>query len=107
MPKQQAKEPIDLDIIVVCRKRSQVELLPVDSDLVAAITRPAQQQVQRLSKARRRLSRNDVRIIVMAQLLKQLSCWTSIETAFDRLDASIEETEALIQRLHDESKGAE
>jgi putative DNA methylase len=107
MPKQQAKEPIDLDIIVVCRKRSQVQLVPVDSDLVAAVTGPAQQQVQRLSKARRKLSRNDVRIIVMAQLLKQLSCWTSIETAFDRLDASIEETEALIQRLHAESKGAE
>lgn len=72
-PKHQAKEPIDLDIILVCRKRRQIVDRPASSDLWADVARVASHQVARLQDSGRKLSRNDVRIIVKAQLLCQLS----------------------------------
>lgn len=100
MPKQQAKEPIDLDIIVVCRKRSQLETHRWNGDLWGTVAPPAQAQVNRLRAAGRRLSRNDVRIIVMAQLLRQLSRSPTLDSALHLLDSANGDTEALIDRIH-------
>lgn len=74
MPKQQAKEPIDLDVILVCRKREAVrrnsqQLRSVMADSVDT----AADQVCRLNAAGRKLSRNDVRVILTAQVIARLS----------------------------------
>ena len=79
MPKLQAKEPIDLDIIIVCRKRSQLETHRWNGDLWGTVAPPATAQADRLRASGRRLSRNDVRIIVTAQLLRQLSRSPTLE----------------------------
>lgn len=100
MPKHQAKEPIDLDIIVVCRKRPRLEPPRWNGDLWGIITPLAAERVRRLRGAGRRLSRNDVRVIVMAQLVRQLSVSLSLEAALRLLDNSDAEIEALIRRLH-------
>jgi adenine-specific DNA methylase len=100
MPKLQAKEPIDLDIILVCRKRSRMKAHPWNGDLWGIVAPPAQAQVDRLRTAGRRLSRNDVRIIVMAQLLRQVSRSPTLESALQLLDSANSETEALIDRIH-------
>ncbi|MCL4677707.1 MAG: DUF1156 domain-containing protein [Alphaproteobacteria bacterium] len=100
MPKQQAKEPIDLDIILVCRKRSKLETHRWNGDLWGTVAPPAQEQVNRLRAANRKLSRNDVRIIVMAQLLRQLSRSPTLESALHLLDSANGDTEALIDRIH-------
>lgn len=100
MPKHQAKEPIDLDIIVVCRKRGQLSVHPWNGGLWEAVTPPVESQVSRLACAGRRLSRNDVRIIVMAQLLRQLSLSDSAKAAVVRLDETSAEAEAEIARLY-------
>ncbi|UFP94620.1 DNA methyltransferase [Gloeobacter morelensis] len=100
MPKQQAKEPIDLDIILVCRKRSKLETHRWNGDLWGTVAPPAQEQVNRLRAANRKLSRNDVRIIVMAQLLRQLSRSPTLDTALHLLDSANGDTEALIDRIH-------
>ncbi len=74
-PKSQAKEPIDYDIIVVCRKRGNNGwLLPLDfeSVLKEAIT-DALAQVARLRACKRPMSRNDIRIILMSQVILRLS----------------------------------
>jgi adenine-specific DNA methylase len=74
-PKTQAKEPIDHDIIIVCRKQgSNGALLPLDfeSVLKEAIT-DALAQLARLRACRRPMSRNDARIILMSQVLLYLS----------------------------------
>lgn len=100
MPKQQAKEPIDLDIILVCRKRSKLKTHRWNGDLWGTVAPPAQEQVNRLRAANRKLSRNDVRIIVMAQLLRQLSRSPTLDSALHLLDSANSDTEALIDRIH-------
>jgi adenine-specific DNA methylase len=100
MPKHQAKEPIDLDIIIVCRKRSQIQKHKWNGDLFSTVTPVATRQASRLIDSGRRLSRNDVRIIVMAQVLRQLSHAHSMEDALQILDDMNGDTEALIEKIH-------
>ncbi|MFZ5593340.1 MAG: DNA methyltransferase [Pseudomonadota bacterium] len=100
MPKLQAKEPIDLDIILVCRKRSRMKTHRWNGDLWGTVAPPAQAQAERLRASGRRLSRNDVRIIVMAQLLRQVSRSPTVESALHLLDTANGETETLIDRIH-------
>jgi adenine-specific DNA methylase len=99
MPKHQAKEPIDLDIIVVCRKAA---VAPIDaakrSWSAAALT--ATSQVQRLRRAGRKLSRNDIRVVVTAQVLRHLSSIGSTNVALATLDERVGEIDALIEQLH-------
>ena len=106
IPKHQSKEPIDLDIILVCRKRPQLVTYSWNDglrDLRRAIEPLAQKQVERLRQAGRTLSRNDVRVIVMAQLLRQLSRSPSLKSALHLLDAANGDIECLIDRLHRKS----
>jgi adenine-specific DNA methylase len=98
-PKHQAKEPIDLDIIIVCRKRHQVPNRAAPSDLWQVVMQVAAHQVTRLHKTGRGLSRNDLRIVVMAQLLCQLSHGESSLVALQRLEEESAESEAAITRL--------
>jgi hypothetical protein len=104
MPKHQASEPIDLDIIVVCRKRSQLQPHKWNGDLWGTVKPIATEQVRRLCDSGRRLSRNDVRVIIMAQLLRQLSVSHTMDAALQLLDATNGETEVLIEELHASDK---
>ncbi|CAO3460739.1 hypothetical protein [Azospirillum argentinense] len=94
-PKQQAKEPIDLDIILVCRKRSGQS---AETNLADAEARAAA-QVARLRAAKRPLSRNDVRVVLMGQVLRELSGNASVMAAERTLGAMNGELEATIDRL--------
>jgi adenine-specific DNA methylase len=100
IPKLQAKEPIDLDTILVCRKRSRMNTQRWNGDLWGTVAPAAQAQCERLRASGRRLSRNDVRIIVMAQLLRQVSRSPTIESALNLLDSANGQTDALIDRIH-------
>jgi adenine-specific DNA methylase len=100
MPKHQAKEPIDLDIVLVCRKRSVLKKHAWNGDLWGTIRPKAANQVARLKASGRKLSRNDVRIIVMAQLISQLSRSHTLEAALSLLEVSGPEIEASIEALH-------
>lgn len=100
MPKHQAKEPIDLDIVLVCRKRASLEKHKWNGNLWGTIEHKAATQVHRLTETGRKLSRNDVRVIVMAQLILRLSRSYTLDTALSLLEASECEIEAAIERLH-------
>ncbi|CAB3752566.1 hypothetical protein LMG29542_01813 [Paraburkholderia humisilvae] len=99
-PKQQAKEPIDIDIILVCRKRSRLVTHHWNGDLWAAVVPVANSQARRLQEMARKLSRNDVRVIVMAQLLRQLSHAVSTQDALLALDAATGDVDDLIEEIH-------
>lgn len=74
-PKHQAKAPIDFDIILVCRKRLSTPgkaKAVSDLDLNSALEK-AEAQVRRLRGTGRTLSLNDVKVIVMAQVIAELS----------------------------------
>lgn len=98
-PKNQAKEPIDLDIILVCRKRNQSPTRFQPPDLWAAVTEVASRQITRMRDSGRKLSRNDVRIIIMAQLLRWLSHDDGSVGALQRLGGEQAMTDDAITRL--------
>ena len=106
MPKHQAREPIDLDIIVACRKRSELRSCKGDRNLWNAVADAAAGQVVRFRDAGRRLSRNDIRVIFMAQLIQRLSMFRTVGDAVAILEASDGEIEAHIGRLHAAGEGA-
>jgi putative DNA methylase len=94
-PKQHAKEPIDVDILIVCRKRTASG--GEQTDLTRAIER-ARCQVARFGASNRRLSRNDVRVILMGQVLRELTAGPSVEAASAWLAARGSDIEAAISQ---------
>lgn len=98
MPKQQAKEPIDLDIILVCRKAKALPTPPARS--WSAVALAASAQIQRLRRAGRPLSRNDVRVIVTAQALRHFSALGDVRVALEALHERLGDIEAIIHQLH-------
>lgn len=69
-PKSQAKEPIQLDIVVVCRKRESCGL-PGPLSVPAAVD-SARSKLQRLWQEGFEFSRNDRKIVLFGQLLTTL-----------------------------------
>lgn len=103
MPKSQAKEPIDLDVIIVCRKgRSARKAM----DPIAKGLAKAALQVQRFSKKGRNLSRNDIRVIVTSQVLLHLSQQPSLDSAVAELDASESDLNTWIENQHQRIRSA-
>lgn len=89
-PKTQAKSPIDLDIILVCRKREAASVtVPSElHDLQEEAQAVAARQIARFNRVGRQLSKNDVLITIAAQLLRQLSWRTNLAQAVDSLEGS-------------------
>jgi adenine-specific DNA methylase len=99
-PKHQAAEPIDLDMILVCRKRRAERRPPAElSAVIEDAGVEASGQVERLRSVGRRLSRNDVRVIVMAQVIKRLSWWPA-GSRVEHLGAAQLAAEVAIDQLH-------
>ncbi len=76
-PKHQAKAPINFDIVMVCRKRQAgIAGIPGSQTpremTVVALDR-AKSQIRRLRAGGWKLSRNDIGIVVMAQVIAELS----------------------------------
>jgi adenine-specific DNA methylase len=100
-PKHQAKEPIDLDMILVCRKKAKETAgCPASAEqLVEEAAAEAEGQVQRFQRLGRTLSRNDVRVILMAQTLVRLSRLPDLGAALGCFDAAQCLAEAAAGRL--------
>lgn len=98
-PKSQAKEPIQLDVIIVCRK---TESASAPWSIKDALT-SARQKLARLEQAGFDLSRNDRKVVFFGQLLTTLdSDDTShisqlVESELQRVDSSRAETPILSQ----------
>ncbi len=107
MPKHRAKAPIDLDIIVACRKRSTHGSERWNGGLWRTVVPAATEQVTRFRQAGRKLSRNDVRIILMAQLIRRLSTSHTVEDALSLLEIATDEIETHIDRLQAVGQGVE
>ena len=96
MPKNQAKEPIDLDIILVCRKCEDVQAgARTQEDAWTRAIEVASDQIGRLRRVGRRLSRNDIRVVVTAQIIRFLSTCADPQAAsafLERKNGCIDET---------------
>jgi len=100
MPKHQAKEPIDLDIILVCRKRDAAGQRPSPTAILGSAVDAAGRQLQRLNHVSRRLSRNDVRVILAAQVILRLSSSSAEGDAVQALHSLEPGIASEIERLH-------
>lgn len=90
MPKNQAKEPIDLDVLIVCRKRGADLRLrqPTEAALARCIDM-GEFQVQRLNEVGLHLSINDTRVVAMSQLLVGLCAGRSAEEVEHSMSVSL------------------
>jgi putative DNA methylase len=99
-PKQQAREPIDLDVILVCRKKENLsDAEEFNDDVWSNALDVAEHQIKRFRDTGRSLSRNDLRVIVMAQLLRYLSHLDGVATAMRALDRETNTTDLALDRL--------
>lgn len=99
-PKSLAKDPIDLDIIIVCRKRDNLRVDEISHEMAwQSGLDIARNQIHRLHEAGRQLSRNDIRIILTAQFIRFLSASSDTKLAFDFLARQSAEIELAIDSL--------
>ena len=86
-PKSQAKQPINLDMLIVCRKRQMDRReRKTESAAFAASQETGVDQVRRFNAVGRKLSRNDVRVVLLSQLLVELCADRSIDDVRMSLD---------------------
>ena len=98
-PKHQAKAPINFDIIVVCRKDrigTAGAAADAPSMLALAVDR-AEAQIARLESEGWELSRNDIGVVVMAQVVAEISRHPGSHTS----DLLFEEIEGPISKAID------
>jgi putative DNA methylase len=85
-PKAQAKEPIQLDVILVCRKRAQTGRAPLQTaEAVNEASQRAAAKLTRLADAGLKLSLNDKRIVLISQFIATLGPLVSAEQAIQAL----------------------
>lgn len=83
-PKSQAKEPIQLDVIFVCRKREEDSRAPIDPTAAAGQARAlAEAKLARLATTGLSFSRNDCRVVVISQFLARIGPIGSPAAAVD------------------------
>ena len=91
-PKAQAKDPIQLDIIIVCRK---VAAFKGTFPSIEDATKSAHRKIDRLHTAGFTLSRNDQKIVLFGQLLTTLSNsqqtgrFTDADRIFERIETTV------------------
>ena len=99
IPKHQAKEPINLDVVIVCRKRSNLVRHGDEDDFWGAVSLTATDQVVRFRASNRQLSRGDIRVIVMAQLICHISKFSAINEVLRLINVYSHQVESLVCEL--------
>jgi putative DNA methylase len=102
-PKSQAKEPIQLDVILVCRKR-EMDGRPLRDPEGAfeLAARESKAKCMRLSSVGLRLSANDCRIVAISQFISELGPQNSAEAAVCALNEYGKRLDSLVPDLRPE-----
>jgi putative DNA methylase len=105
-PKAQASEPIQLDIILVCRKRVGRPIEKLDpAEAMARVVQPAEAKADRLRTLGLDLSRGDCRIIIYGLFLTELSKLGSAAGAVAVLRDKADLLEAAAEAIRQRSSG--
>ncbi len=101
MPKLAAKSPIDLDLLMVCRKAADDRRPKTSIEAALQETETtAEAKVRRFNRTGRRLSLNDVRIVVFSPALVELCAGRETGDTLQVFEASMKDCAAIAQRLH-------
>ena len=96
-PKSQAKQPIDLDVLIVCRKEeADLRERMTEESALENVARLGADQVQRFNMVGRELSQNDVRVVFLSQLLVELSAGRNRQELRLSLDSLLAKTDRLV-----------
>lgn len=100
IPKQQAKSPIDIDIIIVCRKLALIEpFAEVPAGLFNECVEETGEVVEAFNRSNRKLSRNDITVILMARLITTLSRTSDLGKLLDYLGSVEKEMSVVVERI--------
>jgi putative DNA methylase len=104
-PKSQAREPIQLDVILVCRKQTMDLRARQEGDhaMKLAVSR-AEPKLQRLQKCGFNLSVNDRRVVLFGQFLVEASAGRSATQLADALSFVMTDLDLAALRLPDKSE---
>ena len=82
VPKRQAKEPINLDMIMVCRRKEEVkDRVSNIAHVLERATNIAQSQAKRLEDTNHKIGSNDLKVIKSAQAVRFMSvCGEKIQS---------------------------
>ena len=89
-PKSQAKEPIQLDIILVCRKRPDEPPSRPQPDICRIAVEAADRKLNRLHLAGFDLSKNDRRVVVYGQLLALVQSTSDVQSIESRVEECVD-----------------
>ncbi len=104
-PKNQAKDPIDLDVLLVCRKQhSDSRSLRKGDDALKSSASIATSKVARFNRWGRKLSKNDVRVVLLSQLLVELSAARNSPELQTELKSLLPRVRLVIQSLWSSQK---
>ena len=105
-PKSQAREPIDLDVPLVCRKRpSDRRARHDESEALRRAATGAGRKVARFNTSGRQLSRNDARVVLLGQFLVELSVGRTADEVRGALTALLPQTRDIIEKMWREQEG--
>jgi adenine-specific DNA methylase len=100
IPKQQAKSPIDLDIIIVGRKRALIEpFLEIPANLLGECIEETCEIVEAFNRSNKKLSRNDVTVVITARLITTLSRARDLENVLSYSSSVEREMSIIIERI--------
>lgn len=100
-PKTQAAEPIDIDIIMVCRK-AEADQRPMrrSLDAIEAALLSAEKQVGRFLEHGRRLSRGDAKVLLLSRVLVELSAGRAAASVPREFASVMPALKSTIEALH-------
>jgi putative DNA methylase len=101
-PKSQAKEPIQLDVVLVCRKQTADNRKRTDAKIAfQRAVEHATSKAKRLKDCGLALSVNDRRVILISQFLVETCAGRSAEQLSDALSSSLTDFDLAAMRLLD------
>ncbi len=99
-PKSLASEPIDLDVLLVCRKRAKDHRMrnTIDDALIQS-ERNTRNKIYRFNNSGRILSKNDILVVMLSQILVELSAGRTEEECLRDFKILIPDTRILIEKI--------
>ncbi len=100
-PKSQAKSPIDVDVLLVCRKSSsdRRQKMKVEQAIRRAED-AAKAKVERFASLGRKLSENDVKVVLLSQALVELSAGRGATEVGKLFEESLPYLTRVIPQIH-------
>ena len=100
VPKSQTKNPINLDTIIICRKMNQITLLErIPVRLLDHCVEVTRENIKKFNSIKEKLSKNDIKNILLSNMIKTLSLVNDHEAALRFLDSKGNQIENLAEEM--------